>query len=216
MKNEGRIIRSSKNGGSRYTAIFNDILQSGILEPEEKSILVHLLSLPQDWIIYKTSIWRSMNIGRDRFNKHWRGLVKKGYIHSVKLTKPNGQFEGYIHEVFEEPFIESEVSSQINRLTEIQLPDIQLPEIQAVNKVITNKVIKEEKLAEKAKQAKQANILITSTAETEAGQKIISNTYQQSIKDLESIRRDKAIKKYEHNTKSKDRIIELITKTPNL
>jgi DNA-binding MarR family transcriptional regulator len=66
------------------TLISNEILQSRILEPEEKSILVHLLSLPIDYNILKTEIWKDMNIGRDRFDKHWKGLVQKGYIEAIK------------------------------------------------------------------------------------------------------------------------------------
>jgi hypothetical protein len=86
MENTGRILRSKKNDKSTYTLINNDILQSKTLEPEEKSILLHLLSLPEDLVTYKTVIWKDMNIGRDRFNKHWKGLVDKGYIHSKKLS----------------------------------------------------------------------------------------------------------------------------------
>jgi hypothetical protein len=157
MKNTGRIIRSNKNGGSRYTPILNEILQSKTLQPEEKSILVHLLSLPQDWVIYKTFIWKDMNIGRDRFNKHWNGLVEKGYIHSIRITKDNGQFSGYDYEVLEEPFIE------LNRLTEIQLTGIQLPEIQSVNKVIKEKVINK-KDQDQNKLAQQDNLSIKEKA----------------------------------------------------
>ena len=80
MQNTGQILRSKKTGKSRYTPISNEILQSSELTPEEKSILVHLLSLPEDWVVYKGIIWRHMNMGRDRFNKNWKGLVDKGYI----------------------------------------------------------------------------------------------------------------------------------------
>jgi hypothetical protein len=108
MKNTGQIVRSKKNGKSRYTPISNDILQSKTLTAEQKSILVHLLSLPEDWVVYKTEIWKDMNIGRDRFNKSWVGLVKLGYIVSVKMidTKSN-LIKGYNHIVYEEPTLDS-------------------------------------------------------------------------------------------------------------
>jgi hypothetical protein len=108
MKNTGQIFRSKKNGKSRYTPINNDILQSKILTPEQKSILVHLLSLPEDWVVYKTEIWKDMNIGRDRFNKSWTGLVKLGYIVSVKMIDTNSNLiKGYNHLVYEEPTVDS-------------------------------------------------------------------------------------------------------------
>ena len=65
MKNTGQIVRSSKTGKSKYTPINNNILQSKTLTPEQKSIMVHLLSLPEDWVVYKTQIWKEMNMGRD-------------------------------------------------------------------------------------------------------------------------------------------------------
>jgi hypothetical protein len=120
MKNTGQIVRSKKTGKSRYTPISNDILQSKILTPEEKSILVHLLSLPEDWVVYKTEIWKHMNIGRDRFNKSWKSLVEYGYIHSVKVIDTNSNLiKGYNHIVYEEPF-------------NLDLPNIGLTENQVV------------------------------------------------------------------------------------
>jgi hypothetical protein len=107
MKNTGQIVRSKKNGKSRYTPISNDILQSKVLTAEEKSILVHLLSLPEDWVVYKTEIWKDMNIGRDRFNKSWTNLVKLGYIVSVKMIDVNSNLiKGYNHVVYEEPVLD--------------------------------------------------------------------------------------------------------------
>ena len=106
MQNTGQILRSRKTGKDTFTPIKNDILQSNTLEPEEKSILVHLLSLPSDWVVYKGIIWKEMNMGRDRFNKHWKGLVEKGYVVSVRVyDKNSGQFHGWNHIVYEEPIL---------------------------------------------------------------------------------------------------------------
>jgi hypothetical protein len=106
MQNTGQILRSKKTGKSRYTPISNEILQSSELAPEEKSILVHLLSLPEDWVVYKGIIWRNMNMGRDRFNKNWKGLVDKGYIVSIRVidTETN-LIKGWNHIVYEEPVL---------------------------------------------------------------------------------------------------------------
>ena len=102
MKNVGSIVRSNKTGKTNYTPISNEILQSKILTCDQKSILVHLLSLPSDWKIYKTTIWKEMNIGRDRFNKAWKGLVSLGYIIENKITSKN-IIVGYSYIVYEVP-----------------------------------------------------------------------------------------------------------------
>ena len=106
MQNTGQILRSKKTGKSRYTPISNEILQSSELTPEEKSILVHLLSLPEDWVVYKGIIWRHMNMGRDRFNKNWKGLVDKGYIVSIRvIDAETNLIKGWNHIVYEEPVL---------------------------------------------------------------------------------------------------------------
>lgn len=131
IENTGQIVRSRKNGKSRYTPINNDICQSRILTCEQKSILVHLLSLPENWVVYKTNIWKDMNIGRDRFNKAWVGLVDLGYIVSIRMFKPNGQLKGYNHIVYEEPVLPE------SQVTKDQFTEIQYTGNQSVNKVIT-------------------------------------------------------------------------------
>jgi hypothetical protein len=72
-----------------------------------------------------------MNIGRDRFNKAWVGLVELGYIVSIRMFKPNGQLKGYNHIVYGEPVLPD------NQVTELQVTENQLTGNQSVNKVIT-------------------------------------------------------------------------------
>ena len=117
MKNTGQILRSRKNGKSKYTAINNDILQSATLTAQEKSILVHLLSLPEDWIVYKGLIWKSMNMGREQFNKHWKGLIEKGYIVSIRMIdKDTNLVVGWNHVVYEEPVLVEDRTDQSSDL----------------------------------------------------------------------------------------------------
>jgi hypothetical protein len=126
MQNTGQILRSKKTAKSRYTPISNEILQSTILTPEEKSILVHLLSLPEDWVVYKGIIWKQMNMGRDRFNKNWKGLVEKGYIISIKLIDTNTNLiSGYNHIVYEEPVLSECRTNQESDLLNFSKPENQ-------------------------------------------------------------------------------------------
>lgn len=117
MENIGQIVRSKKTGKSRYTPINNDILQSSQLTCEEKTILIYLLSLPEDWVVYKTVIWQKMNIGRNRFNTHWKGLVEKGYIASVRvIDTTTNLIKGWNHIVYEEPVLSKERIDQSSDL----------------------------------------------------------------------------------------------------
>ena len=100
--NKSIIIREPKKGKSDYTPISNSILQSSQLTPNEKSILVHLLSLPKNFAILKGNIWKKMNIGRDAFNKAWKGLVKYGHIKSERIMD-KGLLKGWLHIISEIP-----------------------------------------------------------------------------------------------------------------
>lgn len=114
MENKGQIIRSKKTGKSRYTAISNDIIQSKTLTIEERGVLIYLLSLPEDWVIYKYNIWKRMNIGRDKFFKIWTNLVKYGYITTTKIFRENSNLIGsYIHTVYEEPVLDESDNMEI-------------------------------------------------------------------------------------------------------
>jgi hypothetical protein len=130
MENIGQIVRSKKTGKSRYTPINNDILQSSQLTCEEKTILIYLLSLPEDWVVYKTVIWQKMNIGRNRFNTHWKGLVDKGYIVSVRVIDTTTNLvRGWNHIVYEEPVL---TESRIDQPSD--LPNLGLSEKQGIYK----------------------------------------------------------------------------------
>jgi hypothetical protein len=88
--------------------------------------LVHLLSLPEDWVVYKTQIWKEMNMGKNRFNTHWKSLVEKGYIQSIRMIDTSTNLiRGWNHVVYEEPIVQSS-----------DLPDFGLSENQCVYKGI--------------------------------------------------------------------------------
>jgi hypothetical protein len=101
MKN---IFREDKKGKGNYTSISNDILQSKTLKPDEIGVLVYLLSLPENFEIHKTNIWRKMNIGRNGFNKIWNILIQSGHIKTTKTFDiKSGRWDGYRHQIFEIP-----------------------------------------------------------------------------------------------------------------
>lgn len=142
MQNTGQILRSRKNGKSRYTAINNDILQSKTLTAQEKSILVHLLSLPENWIVYKGLIWKDMNMGREQFNKHWKGLVEKGYVVSIRMIdKETNLVKGWNHVVYEEPVLANDGIDQVSEL--LNIGESENPYINKVMKEESNNLTKE-------------------------------------------------------------------------
>lgn len=87
---------------SNFTTIHNDTLKEG-LSLEAIGLLMHFLSLPHDWVIYKTQVHKQLNIGKDKLDRVFKELQKAGYILSVKEQRKDGIFE-YQHIVYDKPY----------------------------------------------------------------------------------------------------------------
>lgn len=94
------IIKSKH--ASNYTVLPNEIFKSG-LTLEAIGLLSYLLSLPHDWVIYKTQLHSQLGIGREKLNSAFESLAEKGYIISVRKHGENGKIE-YEHIVYDKPY----------------------------------------------------------------------------------------------------------------
>jgi hypothetical protein len=87
---------------SNYLVLSNEVFKIG-LSLEAIGLLCHLLSLPHDWVIYKTQLHKRVGIGRDKLNNVFKELQESGYILSVKKQNSTGNFE-YDHIVYDVPY----------------------------------------------------------------------------------------------------------------
>ena len=88
MKNTSQIIRRA-DLTKNFCIIPNHIAQSTKLSPNSKSLLIHLLSMPNDWVYNKTHFWRVTNLGRNAFNAAWKELEDLSYIQSERVKDGN-------------------------------------------------------------------------------------------------------------------------------
>lgn len=122
---------------SNYTVIPNEIFNSG-LSIEAIGLLTYFLSLPHDWVIYKTTLHNSLNIGRDKLDKIFKELTDNKYIKSTKSNN-NGKIT-YEHIVYDKPYTEipfTEKPSTVKPYTE--KPSTVNPHLQSTKKPSTNK-----------------------------------------------------------------------------
>lgn len=98
--NTGQINKSKDL--DRYSIIPNDIVQNKNISMEAKALIVYLLSLPSNWIIYKTELPKNFKEGKYTVFKAFNELVDLGYI--VKVAIFNGNLKsGYNYMVYSEP-----------------------------------------------------------------------------------------------------------------
>lgn len=87
---------------SNYTVLPNEIFSSG-LSIDAIGLLSYLLSLPHDWVIYKTQLHKQLKSGREKVHTAFCKLQEYGYIVSVQNVKKDGTYE-YSHVVYDKPF----------------------------------------------------------------------------------------------------------------
>jgi hypothetical protein len=166
------IFRNNQKNGN-FTCISNSILQSETLSPDEIGVLVRFLSLPEDFVINKTSIWKTMNIGREHFHRVWNKLVAAGYIQTTKTIDTKSKHFEYTHSVHEISVHQKFNSgSTVSQSTVNLIPVHQEPvngKLESL--IINNKKEPEKKQEEKTKVEKETGESGSSTGTQSTGPK---------------------------------------------
>jgi hypothetical protein len=100
--NTGQIIKSKTT--ERFTVLPNEVIKSKDLTIEEKGFLAFLLSLPSDWVLYKSNLYKELPDAKGTIDRVFRSLQDKGYILSVRVHDKAGQFVGWNHIVYDCPY----------------------------------------------------------------------------------------------------------------
>ena len=95
------IVRKAEHKNN-YVCISNDVIQRKDLSMQAKGLLVYLLSLPEDWELHKSEVWKHFSNGRDAVFRAFEELEKLGYIQGKKFRDEKGRFQ-HQYIVYEEP-----------------------------------------------------------------------------------------------------------------
>lgn len=101
MQNKSIIHRTKIIVG--FIAVANDLVRSKDLTLQEKSLLIFILSHPENFSINKQYLYNSLPDSKGTIDSSFKKLQDKGYIHSKKIIGEGGKFIGWQHEVFETP-----------------------------------------------------------------------------------------------------------------
>lgn len=92
------IIQKNK----KYSVINNTALRDKRLSARSKGIYAYIMTLPDEWQIYKDELYTHFSEGRDALNKAFNELVDLGYI-IVTQTKEKGKFSSNDYTILDEP-----------------------------------------------------------------------------------------------------------------
>ena len=89
-KNTSKIIRVKHN--SNFTQLSNEMLRDKNLSWKSKGLLSCLMSLPDEWVILKTSLHQFSKDGRDATLAAFNELIQNGYVKQFTVRDNKGRF----------------------------------------------------------------------------------------------------------------------------
>ena len=108
--NTGQIVKGKRKYD--FAIIPNEIAQSKELTMEEKGMLCFLLSLPENWVLYKKNLYDQMPDSKYAVDRVFSSLQGKKYIHSCRqMDLATGRMVGWNHIVYDTPQFDREADS---------------------------------------------------------------------------------------------------------
>jgi hypothetical protein len=105
-----KIIKSKRSFG--FVQIPNDLIQRPDMSAQAKGLICYLLSLPDDWVIYKKEIANHFTNGRTSLDAAFEELENLGYLVGADQVKNNGKFAGRDYILYDKPFGNTDVENQ--------------------------------------------------------------------------------------------------------
>ena len=128
-------IQRIKNKTENYTIVSNEIFRRPDVSARAKGIYAYIMTLPDDWKLYKSELYTHFSEGRDAIDRAFKELETLGYIMMEKKKDEKGRYVGWDYRIIES--IDNSDSLK-NRLSEN--PKSENPQLLSTNSSqITNK-----------------------------------------------------------------------------
>lgn len=99
------IIRCSEHLNN-FTLIDNTCMKTSTLSMQAMGLFAYLMTLPNDWAVYKSELVNHFSNGRDAVYKAFNELIDAGFITYVQNTDEAGRFTGNTYYIHEQPVSE--------------------------------------------------------------------------------------------------------------
>lgn len=98
-----------------YTNLPNAMLKRPDMSMKAKGLLSYLLSLPDDWRIYKSELINHFSDKKDAIASAFEELTNLGYILKTELPREGGKFGNFVYEVGEEPLFQTQNTTEADK-----------------------------------------------------------------------------------------------------
>jgi hypothetical protein len=99
---EHRIQRVHTKEGN-FSIILNEVFQRKDLSARAKGIWGYLMTLPDDWVVYRSEIFTHFSEGRRALDTAFNELIDKKYIKMERIRRAN-QFNGCRYTIYEHAY----------------------------------------------------------------------------------------------------------------
>jgi len=96
-------IRRVKTKTQDFTVMLNDVFRRDDLSARAKGVYAYLMTLPDDWKISQTELFKHFTEGRDALRAAFGELIALGYITSSRIRGDGGKILGVEWTVWETP-----------------------------------------------------------------------------------------------------------------
>jgi hypothetical protein len=87
------VIKIEKN--KNYTVVYNEIFKNPNISARAKGIYAYIMTLPPDWNLILTHLYKQFSEGRDAIKKALAELESYGYIIKERVQNKEGKFTGW-------------------------------------------------------------------------------------------------------------------------
>ena len=96
-------IKRIKDKTNGFTVVANDIFKRDDVSARAKGVYIYILTLPDDWKIYKSELYTHFSEGRGAIDTAFKELERLGYIEKQRAKDESGKFKGWDYIVYESP-----------------------------------------------------------------------------------------------------------------
>lgn len=93
-----------------FTLMDNTCLKTATLSMQAMGLFAYLMTLPDDWVVYKSELVNHFANGRDAVYKAFNELIDNGFITFTETKNEKGQFKSYEYLIHEKPVEEKDRS----------------------------------------------------------------------------------------------------------
>ena len=86
-----------------FTLMDNTCLKTPTLSMQAMGLFAYLMTLPNDWVVYKSELVNHFSNGRDAVYKAFNELIDNGFITFDEVKNDKGQFKSYTYYIHEQP-----------------------------------------------------------------------------------------------------------------